>query len=130
LSTVIDVPITGGVGERNETPFTVNDLHREYHLGIGELQLDLTHVDLVRGRTYDIRATVGVGHVLVRLPRDVVAELHGHAGLGAVQFLDEHDGGVDVARDKTLTSAGENPTRIVLDLEVGIGQVEVQDAAA
>ena len=77
-----------------------------------------------------MKVTVGVGHVLIALPRQVTAELHGHAGLGEVRFLDQHEGGFDVDRDLTLSGAGESPPRVVIDADVGIGQVEVQDAAA
>lgn len=130
VSTVIDVPITGGIGDENVTPFNINELHDEYHLGVGELRLDLTHIRFERGTTQHLKATVGVGHLLVRLPRDVVVEIHGHAGLGEVRFLDQHDGGVRVDRDTTLQSSGENAPRIVIDAEVGVGQVEVLDAEA
>jgi phage shock protein PspC (stress-responsive transcriptional regulator) len=130
ISTVIDVPITGGVGEKRATPFTLADLRDEYHLGMGELRLDLSHLALERGSVRHVKATVGIGHVLVILPRNATAELHGHAGLGEVRFLGEHDGGVDTNRDATLKAGGENPPRIVLDAQVGIGQVEVVDAAA
>jgi hypothetical protein len=47
-----------------------------------------------------------------------------------VRFLDDHEGGVHVDRDTTLTAAGESPPHVVLDLEVGLGQVEVRDAAS
>ena len=131
VSTVIDVPLSGGVGRRDIAPLTLSDLHDEYHLGIGELQLDLTHVTFDRGTTRHIKATVGIGHVLVRVPRNVVVELHGHAGMGAVQFLeDRHDGGIRVDRDATLSASGEGVPHIAIDAEVGIGQVEVRDAAA
>jgi hypothetical protein len=130
VSTLIDVPITGGVGEKNANPFVLSDLKDDYHLGMGELRLDLTHLTFERGTVHTIKATVGLGHVLVRVPRNVIAELHGHAGLGEVRFLDQHDGGIRIDRDTTLSTAGENPARIVLQLEVGIGQVEVTDAAA
>jgi phage shock protein PspC (stress-responsive transcriptional regulator) len=129
-STVIDVPMTGGVGRKDVTPLTLADLHDEYHLGVGELRLDLTHVTFDRGTTRHVKATVGVGHLLVRIPRNVVVELHGHAGMGAVQFLDDHDGGVRVDRDTTLSAPGESVPHIAIDAEVGLGQVEVQDAAA
>jgi phage shock protein PspC (stress-responsive transcriptional regulator) len=130
-STVIDVPFTGGVGQKQVTPFALSDLHDEYHLGIGELQLDLTHVTFDRGTTRHVKATVGIGHLRVRLPRNVVVELHGHAGMGEVRFLDdEHDGGIRVDRDVTLTAPGESVPHIAIDAEVGIGQVEVVDAAA
>jgi hypothetical protein len=130
VSTLIDVPITGGVGEKNATPFALSELKDDYHLGMGELRLDLTRLTFDRGTVHTIKATVGIGHLLVRLPRNVIAELHGHAGLGEVRFLDKHDGGIRIDHDTTLSTAGENPPRIVLQLEVGIGQVEVTDAAA
>jgi hypothetical protein len=112
------------------TPLTLADLHDEYHLSIGQLQLDLTHLSFDRGTTEHVKATVGVGHLLVRVPRNAVVELHGHAGMGEVRFLDEHEGGVHVDRDTTLSAPGESAPHIVIDAEVGIGQVEVQDAAA
>lgn len=130
VSTVIDVPMTGGVGRKDVTPLVLADLHDEYHLGVGELRLDLTHVTFERGTTQHVKATVGVGHLLVRVPRNVVVELHGHAGMGAVRFLDDHDGGIRVDRDATLSAAGEGVPHIAIDAEVGIGQVEVLDAAA
>ncbi|MEY2420409.1 MAG: hypothetical protein QOI95_476 [Acidimicrobiaceae bacterium] len=130
VSTVIDVPITGGVGDQRATPFALADLHDEYHLGIGELRLDLSHLHLDRGSVHTVKATVGIGHLLLTLPRDTTAELHGHAGLGEVRFLGEHDGGIRIDRDTTLSAGGESPPRIVLDIEVGVGQVEVVDAAA
>jgi len=130
ISTVIDVPITGGLGDLTATPLSIADLHDEYHLGMGELRLDLSHLTFDRGTVHTIKATVGIGHVLVTLPRNATAELHGHAGLGEVRFLDQHDGGIRIDRDTMLSAGGESPSRIVLDVEVGIGQVEVVDAAA
>jgi flavin-dependent dehydrogenase len=47
-----------------------------------------------------------------------------------VTALDQHDGGVRVDRDAVLQTGGENAPRIVIDAEVGVGQVEVLDAAA
>lgn len=130
VSTVIDVPITGGIGEKRVHPQSVAELHPEYHHGIGEMRLDLVDVDFARGSNYEVEATVGIGHLLVRLPRGVTVEIHGHAGAGEVRVLDDHDEGLRVDRDTTLTAAGENPPHLVLDLQVGVGQVEVQDAAA
>jgi predicted membrane protein len=97
---------------------------------MGELRLDLSHLNFDRGTVHTVKATVGLGHLLVTLPRNVTAELHGHAGLGEVRFLGEHDGGIRIDRDSTLSAGGESPPRVVLDIEVGIGQVEVVDAAA
>ena len=130
VSTVIEVPLTGGVGQRNITPLSLSDLHREYHLGMGEMRLDLTHLPLERGANAQVTATVGVGHLLLTIPRDAVVQIHGHAGLGAVRFLDDTDGGVRVDRDTTLSAPGESAPHLTIDVEVGIGQVEVRDAAS
>jgi predicted membrane protein len=130
ISTVIDVPITGGVGEKRATPITLAELDDEYHLGMGELRIDLSHLTFERGTVHTIKASVGIGHVLIVLPRNVTAELHGHAGMGELRFLDQHEGGIRVDRDTSLPAAGENPGRLVIDAEVGLGQVEVIDAAA
>ena len=129
-STVIDVPLTGGVGEKRVQPLTLTDLRDEYHLAAGELRLDLTRLNFERGSTHRLTIPVGVGQLRIFLPRNVTAELHGHAGIGQLQFLDDHEGGFDVERDSTLAASGESPPRVVIDAEVGIGQVWVQDAAA
>ncbi|HEV3226945.1 MAG TPA: PspC domain-containing protein [Acidimicrobiales bacterium] len=130
VSSVIDVPLTGGVGHKRETPLALRDLRLEYHLGVGELNLDLSHLTFANGTTEHVKATVGVGHVLVRLPRDVSAEVHGHAGLGDVRFLDDSEGGIRIDRNTTLSASSDGAPRVVIDAQVGVGQVEVQDAAS
>jgi len=130
VSTVIDVPFRGGIGEKRVDPFLLSDLHEEYHHGIGEMRLDLTHVDFPRGTTTHLKATVGIGHLRIAVPRDVTVVLHGHAGMGEVRFLDDHEGGFDVNRDVTLPSTGESTPRLDIDADIGIGQIEVTDAAS
>ena len=130
ISTLIDVPITGGVGEKRVTPLTVAQLEDEYHHGIGELRLDLHELDLEPGSVHTIKATLGIGGLHVRVPRDATVEVHGHAGLGELRLFAEREGGIRVDRDTTVSAAGENPPRIVLDVEVGMGEVRVSDATS
>jgi phage shock protein PspC (stress-responsive transcriptional regulator) len=130
VSTLIDVPITGGVGHQEVTPFAPGDIRGDYHLGIGELRLDLSHVPLDGGSVHTIKATVGIGHLMITLPRNATVELHGHSGMGDVRILGESDSGIRIDRDRTLSAGSESAPRLVLDAEVGIGQVEVLDAAA
>jgi hypothetical protein len=130
LSSLIDVPFKGGVGQRIERPISTADLKSEYHLAAGELTLDLGQTTFPIGSTSNIEATVGAGHLVVIVPRGVEVDLHGHAGAGEVRLLgDDGQGGVRVDRDTTL-HAPEGAARIDLDAEVGLGQVEVRDAAA
>ena len=130
VSAVIDVPFRGGIGEKRVQPLVLSDLQDEYHLGIGEMRLDLTHVAFPRGTTTHVEATVGIGHLRIAVPRDVTVVIHGHAGMGEVRFLDQHEGGLDVERDATFPSSGESTPRIEIEADIGIGQVEVTDAAA
>jgi hypothetical protein len=128
-SAVIDVPFTGGIGDRTERPRSIADVAPAYHLAIGHLVLDLSHVDFTREGQIDVQATVGIGDLVVIVPRDVAVALHTHTGMGNVRVLGEDDGGVRVDHDRVLSGSG-GPPRIVLDADVGLGQVEVQDAAA
>jgi len=130
VSTVIDVPLTGGIGEKRVQPLTLSELQTEYHQGIGELRLDLTHLDFPRRTTTNVKATVGIGHLLLLVPRDITVEVHGHAGMGAVQFLDQDEGGLDVERSTTLSGSGEAPPHVVIEADIGLGEIEVQDAAS
>jgi phage shock protein PspC (stress-responsive transcriptional regulator) len=131
VSSLIDVPFKGGIGEKTERPAGTAELKAEYHLAIGELTLDLGGVSFPQESTTDIEATVGVGHLVVIVPRGVEVDVHGHAGAGAVEFLgdDGEQGGVRVDRDAQL-HAGAGAARVNLDAEVGVGQVEVRDAAS
>src|SRR5204862_6764087 len=45
-ASVIDVPISGGIGEREYRPFARADLRRTYELGIGHLVVDLRNTPL------------------------------------------------------------------------------------
>lgn len=130
ISTVIDVPITGGVGDKRATPLTVTELKNEYHLGVGDLRLDLTHLNFERGSVHTVKASVGIGSLRVTVPRNATVELRGHAGLGELRLFDQREGGIDVDRDSTQSAVGENAPRLILDVEVGIGEVRVSDATS
>jgi phage shock protein PspC (stress-responsive transcriptional regulator) len=131
-SSVIKVPFEGGVGERHFTPRTASEVRDEYHLAMGELRLDLSALQLDRGQVRDITATVGAGHLDVIVPRGFDVEIHGEAGMGDVALLgnNHHDGGISIDRDESIKAGSEGAPKIVLDAEVGIGQVEVHRAEA
>src|SRR3954454_4316463 len=134
VSALIKVPFVGGVGERRFAPHAAADVRDEYRLAVGELRLDLSDVDLPRGARREITATVGVGHLVLTVPRGVNVRIHGESGLGDVALLgdDAHDGGIGIDRDLTLDADPdrEGAPTLVIDAEVGIGQVEVHRAAA
>ncbi|MGH2634744.1 MAG: hypothetical protein ACRDHU_01120 [Actinomycetota bacterium] len=127
LGSALDVPIGGGVGEREERPTSAAGLLDEYRLGIGELTLDLgslSETDLAVDGVAHTRARVGIGQLVVIVPEELAVRIEARAGLGNVRLFDLEGSGLDVERI-TETGAGTGPT-LELVLSVGLGQVEVR----
>ena len=119
------VPISAGAGEKLERPSTAASLQPSYELGVGELELDLSAIELRSGTT-SVDASVGAGELVITVPAGVALEIDAHAGLGELDILGERDDGIDV--DRTLTLAGSTPDAPLLQLEadVGFGSIEVR----
>jgi phage shock protein PspC (stress-responsive transcriptional regulator) len=131
LSTsVVDVPPRGGFGERRWSPAAVTELASPYRLGMGRGELDLTALD-PRGASVPVAASLGVGELLVHVPRDVDVVVDAQSGMGEVllpsgRVVDGRDTVVDVR----VPADGISRGTLDLDLEVGIGRVEVRRAAS
>ena len=119
------VSVSSGVGEKIERPESAAELDPSYELGIGELNLDLGAVSLSPGTT-SVDASVGVGNLVITVPRGVALEIDAHAGVGEVDVLGRRDDGVDA--QKTISVAGSTPNAAVLDVEadIGMGNIEVR----
>jgi hypothetical protein len=128
LTAALKIPFEGGVGDRTYRPTTATEVKDEYHLAIGELHLDLRGFPAPSGTTQHITATVGIGHLLLEVPKDVEVVLHGRAELGDLRVLGQDDGGWKVEQDHVLHQGQEGHGRIEIDAHVGVGQVEVRDA--
>ena len=90
----LDVPLRGGVGERLEKPVGAFGLVPEYRLGVGQLTVDLTDVDLA-GRT--VRASVGMGDLRVEVPDNVDVVVEGRVGMGRMNIFGREFQGVGVS---------------------------------
>ncbi len=99
------------------------DLRPAYHLGTGELRLDLSRFDPA-GSTVAVRADVAVGALRVWVPEDVEVAVRGQVAAGDLSVVGaEHDGrGVD---ERFVVPGVAGRGRIDLDLEVGFGVVRV-----
>ncbi len=119
-----DVDLGSGIGDRNYVVTSAEQLHDEYHLGIGSLDLDLSRVELPAGETHvDVRVDVGDMDVLV--PADVALRIHGKAEVGEVDLPNGiHGDGRNV--ESELIETGERV--LVLDASVGAGAVRVERA--
>jgi phage shock protein PspC (stress-responsive transcriptional regulator) len=115
--------VKGGSGERDFRPTTVTELQRGYHLGAGDLRLDLRGVDLPPGRT-PLKVDLGIGSVRVFVPKDVCVASNMRVGVGYTRVLDRGNGGFDVDwRHSPREAAGVK--RLVIDGHVGIGALQV-----
>jgi hypothetical protein len=131
IASSFDIRLRGGVGDRNERPTTAADIQREYHLSLGQLTIDLRAVSLSESagpRT--IKASVGMGQLTVRIPSGALVEATGHVGAGQVTIFGRENSGLDV---KLVGHAPPPPgfqviggtAQLILDLSVGLGQIEV-----
>ena len=118
-----------GVGERRYAPQGAEDLEARYQLGVGSLTLDLTEVppSELAGRTIDLQ--LGVGELVVLLPprAEVPVAVHAEARAGELHLLGRsgEGGGTNVREDFRDPDAAAEGSRLDLDLDVGLGTVQV-----
>jgi phage shock protein PspC (stress-responsive transcriptional regulator) len=118
-----------GFGERTWTPTAGG----EYSLGAGEAVLDLS--DLPPGADAEIDAEIGFGSLTVLVPSDVRAQVVAEAGLGEVSRVELGGRRTVLSTDdtdlrETFTVPGTGDGTVQLDLEVGVGEIEVRRVAA
>ena len=123
VATAFHVDVRNGIGTRTYVPAAASDVHRDYKLGIGRLQLDLAGVPLRRGET-DVNARVGIGDLVVMVPQDATVRVKGDAQIGAVDVFDRHADG----RNAGLTVGATGHRVLVLHVRAGLGQVTVRRA--
>jgi phage shock protein PspC (stress-responsive transcriptional regulator) len=118
------------------TPASAAQVKQRYEVGTGDGTLNLSGLDLAAGRTVSTRAEASLGRIRVVVPPDVTVRLDIEVGLGDIQLPGDDEKDVDVAPDKhqrlTLAPAGggKNGGTLDLEVEVGVGQVEVSRAAS
>jgi phage shock protein PspC (stress-responsive transcriptional regulator) len=118
-----DIDLDGGVGEREYRPASTIDLRDRYELGMGDLVVDLRETDLPAGDV-PLEMDVGIGEAMVIVPEDVCVATKADVGIGNVRMFGRDNGGVDVDFEDN-PDAAPAVTRLVLDADVGLGQVRV-----
>lgn len=117
-------------------PASVTAVQPRYELGSGVGTLDLREVPVPKGDTVRTQLGVGAGRAVVVVPKAVTLRVRADAGVGDIRLPGDLPGHVDVSpstkEHRTIAPpAGVTPAGTVeLDLEVGIGQVEVIRAAS
>ena len=122
-ATLIDVPISGGIGDRAYYPASRAELHQEYQLGIGNLVVDVRRVPLAN-RVTTISATLGIGELNVDVPANVFLDVRAHTGAGSTEIFGRLDDGWPQDTHR-FAGAGERGV-LHLVLRVGAGAVHVR----
>jgi phage shock protein PspC (stress-responsive transcriptional regulator) len=122
-ASVIDVPISGGIGARDYHPVTRGDLRSNYELGIGHLTIDLQDVPL-SGDVTTIHGSLGIGELDIDVPANVRVDVRAHTGAGATELFGHLDDGWT---QDTHRIAGVRQRGVVrLVLRVGAGSIKVR----
>lgn len=124
-ATFITAPIEGGLGYHRFSPTSPDELRGEYRLVGGQVELDLTGVE-VGSEPIEIAASVAVGEVFVLLPADAGVELDADVGLGGLLLFGAYQSGT--ALEDRYVIGGDGP-QFVLGLEAGMGAVRVMSAS-
>ena len=115
------IDIAGGIGSQTVHPVSTKALGETYRMAVGQMTIDLRHVSFGNGSP-KLRATVGVGQLVVLIPPGANMRVHARAGAGMVSAFAKTQSGLDV--DHTFFRGSGSPA-VILDLSVGVGQVTV-----
>jgi len=128
----IDVPLSAGIGERRIVVDLDGADTRHEELSIGELTLDLRHVDDSDGEPVNLVGKLGMGELIVIVPDDMTLQVDAHVQFGVVESIGSQrdDEGTDIDEEFTIRRDPDTPESqgrtATIDLEVGMGQVTIQ----
>jgi phage shock protein PspC (stress-responsive transcriptional regulator) len=113
--TWFDVSLDDGVGDRTVVPASVRSLQPVYHLGVGNLRLDLSNIDPATPR--QVTAKVGIGELRIVVPAG--ATVTAHAKAGVIHAFGHRISGRDSRYDSKATGS------LVVDATVGAGRIDL-----
>jgi Cell wall-active antibiotics response 4TMS YvqF len=118
--TWFDVSLSDGIGDRAYAPTSAADVRREYKLGVGSLELDLSRVPVAE--EVHVEARVGIGKLRVIVPRRASVVVDARVKAGSISSLGRHDDG----RNARVRVTGGD--KLFLEARVGAGRIEVERA--
>jgi hypothetical protein len=121
----VNVPLKGSVGDFTANPTSIQDVKSEYDLIAGQQTIDLRDVAFPSGET-TIKVRHGMGQVNIWLPRDVGAQVLWKITAGEADVLGRTQNGGFLDDQTSTTNYASAPTRVRFDVELGLGQIEVQ----
>jgi phage shock protein PspC (stress-responsive transcriptional regulator) len=119
---------SGGIGERTYRPTTAAEVRSLYELGVGEMTVDLTEVDL-SDLDDPIRTRIdhGIGDLNVLVPRsaDVIVQVDQAVGDMRVFGGDAADDGRLVPGTGSAAWTGDGRAEFVITVDMAIGDAQV-----
>ena len=125
----VDGLVDAGIGTSTYQPLTLDSLESDYSLGVGELTVDLSRLDL-DGVTRNVDIDIGMGELTLILPDDVGGSLDLDSTAGELivnlpgSANDLSVEGINHLTD-TVVLPGDRG-ELVLDIEIGLGVVDVR----
>jgi phage shock protein PspC (stress-responsive transcriptional regulator) len=129
VTAVVDIPLSGPIGDQRWAPARLADVSDRYEVSVGQGTLDLSAIDLPAGHRLPVEVTVGVGHLVVLVPSDLAVDVTTDVGAGESDVLDFRQSGAGISGSR-YDEEGASGGTIVLDLQVGLGQIEVRRVAS
>lgn len=112
------------LGEINigKVPFSLES--KDYWIGVGSIELNLTQAIIPEGETV-LRASGLIGSINIYLPSQLPARVSGMTQIGSVELLGTQEGGF--VKHTSFQSPGfeEAEQRLVLDLSMICGEIRV-----
>jgi phage shock protein PspC (stress-responsive transcriptional regulator) len=127
-SAFVTVPLEGGVGDHYFHPVAIRELQPEYRLVSGRLWLDLTELP-IGTQPLVIRASVGVGELVVIVPQGANLEVDARVDAGTLSLLESEQRGTGLS-DRLVRGGNLGRGSVMLTLDAGVGWVEVQRSSA
>lgn len=130
VSGSMDLRIGDGFGERNYRPLDVESVEDEYTLGLGQLTLDLSDLDLTAADTVTTRVALGAGEVRILVPHDVDVTIDYELSGGDVRLFggevgSHENSGTGLNQIVTSDGDGETAGNIVIEVDQTFGELTV-----
>lgn len=130
-----DVPRGSGIGEARVTVVDIEELEDEYRHGVGQLVVDLRDLDPER-TDHSVDLSLGIGELRVYVPDSISTTADIKVGVGSINARGvgyawhESTDGLGTRRTIAVPLGGETMGELRLDIDVGIGEVEMRTVPA
>ncbi|MBI5653394.1 MAG: cell wall-active antibiotics response protein [Chloroflexi bacterium] len=123
-----DVNFFAGIGELRPNLGGKEIRREEFSHGIGECDLDLTRATIPDGES-TVKASLGIGELKIRVPRDLALRAQVNAGMGEAQVGDQKDDGIGPQIHFQSDDYATAARKLFIEANVGLGKVEIKRRA-